>query len=261
MENTEELQTADAQEAASSAQQTVQETETTAETEAQATAPAETKQETPFHEHPRFKELVEQKNRYAEEAKAIKEQLAEMQKRFEAQSQPKVTENPLLTRLKGIDPEFAEFIDKLNTRAQKVEELESRLARHDQEQLRSKAATELDRLHVENKVPEKMREFYNSQIELAAIRNPQLGLKDLPGLYKQVHEKYSQVLEETKRAERESYVASKKADAKVPASQPKGQTVKPGQPTPKGDPHSRKQNIVQETMKALRSERKELGSH
>lgn len=259
-----ELQTSDAQEAPSSEEQTVQDAPEQSSTEARVAPEAKSEAQAPFHEHPRFKELVEHKNRASEEAKALKEQLAEMQRRFESQSQPRQEpkENPLLARLKGIDPEFGEMIAQLHARSMKVEDLEAQLAQTSQENLRSQAATQLNKLHDEYKVPANLREIYQAQIELAALRNPKLGLKDLEPLYKQTHEKYSAILEDTRRTERESYVAGKKADAKTPTSQPKGQTVKSGQaPAKAASPYERKQNMVREITDALRKEKSALGSH
>lgn len=256
-----ELQTSDAQSAPSSEEQPVQNEPAQQGTQAEPAQESKQESQVPFHEHPRFKELVEQKNRYAEEAKSTAQRLAELEKRLSSQSQPKPQENPLLSRLKGIDPEFGDFMEKMYHDAQKVRELESWKAQKEGEELRTRAIGEMRKLHDEHKVPANLRDLYQSQIELAAMRDPNLGLKDLPGLYKQVHDTYSKLLDEAKRAERESYVSAKKTDSKVPTSQPKGTTVKPGKPEAKSDPYTRKQNMVKDILDSVRKERTELGSH
>lgn len=253
LDQEQELSTTDVEEAGSSDQQPTQEASQQASTDAKPAQ--EAKPETPFHEHPRFKEVIEQKNRYADEVKQLKEQFAEMQKRFETQSQPKPQENPLMARLKGIDPEFAEYIENLSTRAQKAEALEQRLNQREQADLRTQAVSEISKLHEANKVPESMREFYEREVRFEAMSNPKLGLQDLPQVYKAIHEKYSKLIEDTKRTERESYVKGKKDDSKAPTSQPKGTTVKPGRPEAKGSPADRHTNIVKDALALMRQEK------
>jgi hypothetical protein len=257
-DNEQELQQTDVQDAPSSEEQPVQMSQAD---DAQESAPKqEAPKETPFHEHPRFKELVEQKNRYAEESKSYAQRLQEMERRLQELSQPKVQkqEDPLLARLKGIDPEFGERFAKLTSQEQELQELKSWKAQFEADQLRTRAVSELSKLHEENKVSPEMRKIYDAQIQAAATANPRLGLQDLPNLYKQVHETFSKMIDDAKRAERESYVASKKADAKAPTSQPKGTTVKPSRSKPSGTPAEQREQMMKEILNDIRTQRNDL---
>lgn len=177
----------------------------------------------PFHEHPRFKELVSQKNEYADQIKQLQRQIGEL-------SRPKdlPKEDPLLTRLKGIDPEFGARFEQLSATQQELQELRTWKQQMETERVREQAVRSIGDMHESNKVPSELRPMYEAMIEQRARANPNLGLKDLPGVYKDIHDSFSKYLEGTKRQVTESYVKDKKKDASLPASTSKGKAVEPG---------------------------------
>jgi uncharacterized protein YdcH (DUF465 family) len=197
--------------------------ESTPEQSQEGASGAASKQDVPFHEHPRFKELIETKNQYAKQIEQLQRQINELGK-------PKATvqEDPLLARLKTIDPEFGSRFEKLTAMEQKLAEIEARNQQLESDRIRETAVKTIDGLHEQNKVPSELRDMYNSQIELMAMRNPDLGLKDLPEVYKQVHDKVSKYMDSLKRQERESYVQDKRKDASLPGTQPRGKAVEAG---------------------------------
>lgn len=174
---------------------------------------------TPFHEHPRFRELVEQKNEALSRARDLEDRYREMNARVEALSKPK-TETPkdeLIERLRGIDPAFADRIEAIQKQAAVAEQLQDRIQQFELTQMQTQAVSTVKSLHDQFKVPEEHRAIYNAQLELAATRNPNLTIKDIPGLYKAVHDSISKVFEASSRTQRESYVQGKKADS-VPST-------------------------------------------
>lgn len=191
-----------------------------------ATAEHKPDTQTPFHEHPRWKEVVEQKNQALKETRQLQSQMAEMQKRFESMSKPAKQADPMIERLKGVDPEFASYMEQIAGSKQDIQALREWQQRVETDRVRTEAVNSVNRLHEQNKVPENLRELYNTQLEQLVSKNPQARLEDIPVLFKQVHDQYSKIIDDIKRSERESYVKSKTKDAGLPAS-PKGKAVTP----------------------------------
>jgi hypothetical protein len=219
------------------------------------TAAAQNEQ-VPFHEHPRFRELVEQKNKYADELKQVQSQFSEMQRLMHEMRQPKTQaqEDALHARLKGIDPEFGERFAKVDSSLNELQELKQWKAQMEADNLRNTAISTIEKLHTENKVPAEWRDLYNSQIEAAAMRDRSIGLKDLPNLYKRVHEQVSKLMEGTKRADRESYVTDKKKDASTP-SMTKGKAPQKSGPEWSKDPYEARQQLVQRVRAQLKADK------
>jgi len=223
-------------------------------------APVESKpeQSTPFHEHPRFKEVIEEKNRYREELNAQRAQLAELQRQFQAAQAPKAPPpvDPMYERLKGIDPEFADYIKELRSGATKASELEQHLNNLKEEQFVSSAVSNINSLHEKNSVTPELREMYNQQLDMMYRQGKIRSNEDVAKAYTQVHEQYTKILDSVKRAERESYVASKQQANKAPVTSPKGNPVKqPSKPQLSNNPAERKQQTIQEILRQVRAER------
>lgn len=233
------------------------------EQQAQAQAPETTqdaqgegKPQEKYVPYNRFQEVITQKNQFAEQLKAMQAQQAEMQRQMQEFRKPAApkTEDPLIARLKGIDPEFGERFEKVSGFESKLAEFEQWQKNMEMERLRTDAYSTINKLHDENKVDPGFREFYNSQIELAVLKNQKLGLKDLPEVYKEVHTRLSKQFEDFKRAERESYVTSKKADAKTPSSQPKATAVNPSKPAEwSKDPNEAKAQLIQRVLNSSKA--------
>lgn len=227
--------------------------------EQEAKPEANKQPDAPFHEHPRFRELVEQKNQYAEMVKRLETQQKAMEARFksmEETSKPKV-EDPLLKRLKDIDPEFGERFEKLSSQERELQELRDWRNQMQEQQFVSSALSEIRGLHSKNNVSPELQAKYEKELDFAYRSGQIRSLDDVKATYKAVHEDYSKLLDSVKRSERESYVATKKKDGAIPASQPKG---KPAGNT-KGPEFSKDPTIArQELIKRILSASKEDNS-
>lgn len=186
-----------------------------------------TKDNVPFHEHPRFRELIEQKNQAADQYKTLESRYQQIEERLRQMSQPKAEqkEDELISELKKIRPEFGERFEKMWNAMSRLDQLEQGHKQTTEQTTRERAISTINSLHTEHKVSKEMQEIYNDAIESAARRNPKLGLDDLPGIYKSVHDKYSKLFDSARRTDRESYVNDKKKDANAPASQSRGKPI------------------------------------
>lgn len=199
----------------------------------QDAAATQAPKEQPFNEHPRFKELIAERNqereervKYAQEMAVLKAQLEQIQKQ-QAPKTEKPSYDAVLKRLEGIDPEFAELQKSVYAKAEQAEALQQKFAeleqwRHTQETARNSqmAINTFDKLCSDNKISENDKEFYKQAVtNLAYARNS--GVKDLPALFQEAYLKISKSFEARDRAQRESYVASKKSDI-APATQTGG---------------------------------------
>jgi hypothetical protein len=104
----------------------------------------------------------------------------------------------------------------MQAQRQQLEELKSWKAQAEQERVRNDAQSTMDRLHAEYKVDPAARGMYQAMIREQAINNPNLGVKDLPNIYRQVHTTISQFLEAQKRSALSTYAEGKKTDSLVP---------------------------------------------
>lgn len=180
--------------------------------------------ETPFHEHPRWKEMLEQRNQSTEEAKMLRAEMARMQSQLQEFSKPKTADKRtgMLEYLKGINPEFSDFLGTEFASQKDVSELKQMLQEAKEQQFRTAALSEVTKLHTDNKVDAALQQKYNTELEYAYATGRIKNIADISSVYKSVHEGYTKMLEELRRKDRETYVASKKTDAKTPNTQPKG---------------------------------------
>jgi hypothetical protein len=180
----------------------------------------------------RFQEVIAQKNELAAQAKQLQEQYTRLDSQIQQMNKgnlSKTQEDALISRLKGIDPEFGGRIEQMHSRLSQVDSLTQRLASFEQNQLRSQAENAVKGLHEQYKVPENMRNFYRDALEAAENRGELKNVGEIPNVYKKVHDQFAAVIEATKRSERESYVKAKAPDSKLPTSQPKGKQPAPQQ--------------------------------
>lgn len=214
---------------------------------------------TPFHKHPRWIERdnelkAERQARQALEQRinSYESRLAELSKPSQAQKE----QDALIARLKGIDPEFGERIERLQSSTQDVAELKERLGRFEAEQARSQAVSTVMSLHSQNKVPAELQELYNEQLEAMYSRNPKAFLSDVQGQYNSIHEKLSKVIDSIKRSTTASYVADKKADAKAPTTPTKGKAVSPSKDEEfSSDPAEAKAQLIKRVLNQARENR------
>lgn len=220
----------------------------------------------PFHEHPRFREVIEQKNKFAEDLRReqlertrMQAQLEMLMKSREKQDAPQ--EAPIFQKLDGIDPEFAKVMREMYTSASSVKQLQQDLQELRQyretseaNQGRAQALAEVSRLHNEYKVPAPVQSFYQARLEqIAAQEGDKLSMKDLPNVYKRIHDEFNGFLETTKRQNLAGYVQDKTKDAKAPAPQPKGQAPGAQKSQYSSNPEEAKAQLIKNVLKQARA--------
>lgn len=243
---------------------TTNEQQTSSSSEA-STAASDVQKEQPFHEHPRFKELIEERREYRERLEQEAIQRARLEERLSAfermqQKSAESQEPAIFSKLDGIDPDLAKVMRDMYSKAQNTSKFERELAElkqsyqaEIQQRQSNTAIQEIDRLHSEFKAPKEIQGAIRAMIREAASENPKLTLKDVPALYKQAFDSMNGYIENIKRADRQAYSEAKKKDAKAPATQPKGKS--PG--TPKSEfaanPDVARSQLVERVMQQIRA--------
>lgn len=197
-------------------------------------APKPAEDNVPFHMHPRFQEVISQKNELAEQNKAFARQMQEMQQQLQRMQQPAPQapqKDALLERLKGIDPEFAERFSKVN----EVDDVKKELAelREFRQQIAARETQQQvmsmqDKFYSENNIPKERQAIYQALIQQEAAKDSNLKINDLPKVMKNVHDTLSKMFSTVERDTTKKFVEAKKTSAAKPSSQPKGSPVKPG---------------------------------
>ncbi len=223
----------------------------------------------PFHEHPRFKELVEQKNSALATQKALEQKLAQLEARFNQPVQsplPAKAESEfesLIKDLKQVDPRLAAQLEAQAKAAKQVEELTKRLEGFEKTSAEKERASQvqtavakINQLHESNKVSPEVKNFINDKLDLLYMQG-KLNLTNLDAEYKNAIEGINKYIDSVKRMERESYVADKKKDAAVPTSQPKGKLAvpPPKQASKYKDRESMLKDIQSDVLKQLKADR------
>ena len=209
---------------------------------------------TPFHEHPRWKELVEQRNQFQAQMQEMQKQLKEYNSRIPEPAKAETPEQKMLKRLESVDPEFAGLMKGLVDRLPRVDQIEQQMAAEREASSRQSVANQMTSLHEQYKVPAEHRDMYRALIQQKAV---ELGSKieELPQVYKAVHDNVSKLFDTAKRAERESYLSSKKADSSIPAAPARGTPARPAAKKPEfsADRDEAKKQVIGRVMESLRS--------
>ena len=214
--------------------------------------------EAPFHEHPRFKELINQRNEFSQRLQEYEKRFQELNNRID-QPKAQTPEAKLLERLKGIDPEFGSWAEQQHQMKvqleQKLAAMEQWKASQEANSTKSQIDSSLQKLHSEHKVPESIRSFYEARLEQIAKANPNLTINDLPNVYKEIHDGFSKYMESAKRDALSSYTQSKTKDAAIPAPA-KGTSPKPGAPKFEysKDPYEARAQVVKNALKGLQKQ-------
>lgn len=224
--------------------------------EAQSTQPAsQPTKEVPFHEHPRWKEVMEERNAEREARRQLEARIADMQRQFQEQAKPKQPDtDPMYERLKGIDPEFADYLKDVRSQAAIAKQLQEELTNLRQEQFVNSAQATFKELNTQNNVDPKLAKLYEQQLEAAYARGEFKDLGGLKATYQNIHKTFSELMGTHERQTLEKYTAGKKQDASKPASQPKGKPVS----TAKGMEFSKnsaeaRQQLIQAVLKQSRA--------
>lgn len=220
--------------------------------------PDQDDQKTPFHKHPRWIERDNELKAEREARQALEQRYSQLESQIKSLSEPKAPAAPdkraaMIERLKGIDPEFAEFISELAPR-EDVKQVQERYQQMEQQAFVQRAVGTIKELHTKNNVSPELQARYEKELDIAYRTGQIRNMDDVQKTYKAVHEDYSKMLESIKRAERESYVAAKKADTKLPSSQPKG---KAAPNAAKGewskDPAEARNQLISQVLKRARA--------
>lgn len=227
----------------------------------QSSAPQD-KEQTPFHEHPRFKELIDSNRTYKEQLSSYEQRMEAMQRQFQEQitrmqPAPQKEINPFVSKLKEIDPRYAEWAEQLEARATKAEAVERDLQEFKRERLVSNYESSVEKLHAEHKISDELKPYVKAHLDALAVSGQLKELSQVPEIYKKVAERYQQLVSNVERATTAKYTQAKKADNKTPASQPKGKAPtsrnEKGQFT--GDREADSALIAKRVMEVVRAER------
>lgn len=224
--------------------------------EQEAAAPKESEEDkVPFHLHPRFQEVIFQKNQLAEQTKALQQQLQEMQRQFQSNAPKAQTEeDKLIARLKGIDPEFGGRFAELDSLRNEMKAFKEWQQQAEAQKAQLEISNTKEKLFTESKVPTERRAIYEAMIREEASRNPNLQISDLPSVFKTVHENISKLFGNVERQVTKTYVEAKTAQAAKPGTQPKGQPAKANTEMQfSKNSQEAKAQLIQEVLKQARA--------
>lgn len=217
------------------------------------TAQPAAKQEEPFHMHPRFQQVIAEKN----ELRALTQALQAQMKALESQI-PKSApaKDELMERLKGIDSAFADRFGKISevdALKQELAEIKAWREQSNAQTAQQTVASEKEKFYTENKVPANHRKLYEAQLVMAAQANPNLKMSDLTKVMKSIHEEMSALFTTTQREATKQLVETKKVEAAKPSTQPKGVPASSAQkqaPLSKADQRNADVKAVLEQIRA-----------
>lgn len=197
--------------------------------------------------HPRFKELIEQNQGFKGQLSQYEQNMQQMRSQYEQQMQGMMKElqalkpapqkpfQPLLEELKGINPQFASLQERTLEAIERLPQLEQQLNAIRVEKDRAEAYNQFNSLLEQNKVPAELRPRYEREVKALAYELGERGsLKDLPHLFKAVHDELGKFFDTYKRQITSSYVADKKQDS-TPATQTGGSPATQKKPQSRAD--------------------------
>lgn len=233
--------------------------EADAKPSAQETKPEPTVDWEQAFNHPRFKELVDQKNQALEQQRASEQKYYQLEARLNALNQPQTQaqKDDLIEDLRKVDPRLADRLEKATGYESQIKDLVKRLEGFEKkdseratQQTIQNAVSRINQMHETNKVSQEMKQFINDRLDLGYMQG-KLTPQNLDKVYKETYDQFKKYEDAIKRAERESYVKAKKEDANVPASQPKGTPAKSASKKPSWskDPEVARQQVVNRFLK------------
>ncbi len=199
--------------------------------ESQEAAPEKIPEEkpAPFHEHPRFKELIEQNRTFKEESALRAQALESMQRELQYlrnQAAPKKEEpkDAFLADLEKVNPAYAKSLQAIYDQAGKTTQLEQRIAQYETQQFQKEAINHFNSVLAANKVTDPYdRKMYERAVRAEVYdresKGQKLSINDLDKIVNDFHAEYKQAMESKERANTAKYVTAKKAD-----TTPKGTT-------------------------------------
>ncbi len=182
----------------------------------------------PFHEHPRFKELIEQKNSYQEKLTGFEKQVKELSEQLARQAPPPAKpQNPyasVLERLQQVDPEFAKMQQQVLEAIEALPKFQQQYQTDQMTQIRTQYENTLSSLFKANNVDPEDQIDYKLRLQAYITQNPNTTLQEVEGLFKREHDAMGKRRESFERKIRESYVKAKKGDS-TPATTTGGAPV------------------------------------
>ena len=215
-------------------------TESSQESAAAAQAAAAPKtDETPFHEHPRFKELVEQKNAALQSTRALELKIAQLEGRIQATHSPKAQaeKDALIEEIRTkVDPRLADKLEAFGKYGQTIESLQKQVQdllqgnqQTSQQAVVKESVARINGWHEANKVPAEIKAAINAQLDVQYMQG-KLSPQNLQAEYDKAYAPYKSFLENYKKETLKGYVQDKKVASSVPASQPKSAPQRTGKP-------------------------------
>jgi len=206
---------------------TAPETQTTSEAPSGSERASQQQTESKYVPYERFQELVHARQESDARARSYEERMAQLQREFQSQIEalraPQQKEvHPLVSKMREIDPQYGEYLEKLESRAGRFEAIEQELKQYKQEQLRNQYETAVSGLHEQNKVPSEVRSFIKAMLDSKAFSGELKNVGQVESEYKNVLAQYNKILEVNAREATKKYVQDKKRDSSTPGSQPKG---------------------------------------
>ncbi len=200
-------------------------TETAAETTQEVKAPAEP----PFHEHPRFKELIEQNREAKQREEKYQQDMYRLQAQLEAlrensKPKPEPVKDQFLADLEKVNPAYAKSLEPIYAAASQAKALEQRLAQFEQAQFAEKAVSHFNKSLDDLKITDPMdRRIMDRAVRAEVYEREQKGqkltLKDLDKITNDFHAEYKATMDARERAITAKYVQNKQND-----KAPKGAT-------------------------------------
>lgn len=235
-----------------------QDSSSESQSDAQQVSQAAAPKELPFHEHPRWKEVMEERNSERARAEALERRLQDMDRRMQESSKPK-PQDAMYERLKGIDPEFAEYIKEAREQAALAKQLQSELSSYKSEAFTTSAMNKFSELNKANSVSPELANLYQAALEQQYQNGSIKTVADVEKAYQSIHASTKKFLEAQERSVIEKYTSSKKKDASSPAGQPKGRAPSPGQKVEfSKDPTEAKGQLVKHIAATLKNSRETL---
>lgn len=194
----------------------------------QAAAPQE--QNVPFHEHPRWKEVMADRDAATQRAQALEQRLADMDRRYQELSRPRQEpkKDALVDRLMGIDEDFGKRFGEISKQAELAAQLQEQLNSFKEERIVESLKGKFEDLASQNKLDPADKELYFARLDLAYRQGKLRSPSDVESHFKAIHEPQAKRQEAWKRQAIEEYTKAKKADATKPTGQPKGRAPAAG---------------------------------
>lgn len=189
----------------------------------------------PFHEHPRFKELIDQNRGFKEQSEKYQQEMSRLQQELQSIKQqvtPKKEEpvDPFIRDLEKVNPEYAKSYRQLAEQAKVAQQIQQQFQQYQQQQFAEKAVNHFDNLLSTNKIESADQDLYRAAIKAEIYereaKGERLGINNLDSIFKSFHNKYSKYLEDRDRKITARYVTDKKSD-QAPASTTGGAATAP----------------------------------